>query len=287
MASAAVLPISNFAMTNSKKHNFKLGLQLFTIRDAMEKDPIGSLKLVRDLGYEDLEIYGYDGEKDTYYGYKTAEFKKILADTGLTTSSGHYGLHDFYDKPDEDLMRYVDQCIQGAHTLEQDYVTWPWLDPKFRNIEGYKKLSEKLNRVGERVTKGGLGFAYHNHGFEFDDHNGEIGYDIVLKETDPNLVKLQLDWYWVMHSSKLKPADWIAKDPDRYVMWHIKDMDKVTRDYSELGNGSIDYNSILPEASQEGLKFYYLEQGGNFATNSIQSITDSIVYFKKHLQKYL
>lgn len=133
----------------------------------------------------------------------------------------------------------------------------------------------------------GLGFAYHNHGFEFEDHNGQIGFDIILNETDPELVKLQLDWYWVMHSSKLRPAEWIAKAPKRYVMWHIKDMDKITRDYSELGNGSIDYNQILPEASQEGLEFYYLEQGGNFAKDSMQSIADSAIYFKENLQKFL
>ncbi len=285
--STAFVPIPHYSMLTSKTHKFKLGLQLFTIRDAMEKDPIGSLKKVRALGYEDLEIYGYDGDKDSYYGFKTSEFKNILEDQDLTTSSGHYGLHGFYDKPESDMMRYVDQCIRGAHTLGQDFITWPWLDPKFRNMDGYKMLAEKLNRIGERVIKANLGFAYHNHGFEFDDHNGEIGYDLILKETDPNLVKLQLDWYWVMHSSKLKPADWIAKDPNRYVMWHIKDMDKVSRDYSELGNGSIDYGTILPKASQEGLQFYYLEQGGNFETNSMQSITDSVVYFKKYLQHYL
>ncbi len=285
LLSAAMVPLSDFSMTSKKK--YKMGLQLFTIRDAMERDPIGSLKAVRALGYGDLEIYGYNGEEDTYYGYKTADFKKILEDQDLTTSSGHYNLPAFYDRSKEDLMRYVDQCITGAHTLKQDYITWPWLDPKFRTIEGYKKLAGILNAIGERVTKGGLGFAYHNHGFEFDDHKGEIGYDIILKETGPELVKLQLDWYWVMHSSKLRPAEWIAMDPKRYVMWHIKDMDKVTRDYSELGNGSIDYNQILPEASQEGLEFYYLEQGGNFAQNSMQSITDSAAYFKRHLQKYL
>ncbi|MEK6154024.1 sugar phosphate isomerase/epimerase [Flavobacteriaceae bacterium 3-367] len=288
LMSAALVPFYGFPMTRSKKHKkYKMGLQLFTIRDAMERDPIGSLKKVRALGYEDLEIYGYDGEADSYYGFKTADFKKILEDQELTTSSGHYGLPAFFDRPEADLMRYVDQCIEGAHALDQDYITWPWLDPKFRNIESFKQLTGKLNAIGERVKKAGLGFAYHNHGFEFDDHNGQIGYDIILKETDSNLVKLQLDWYWVMHSSKLRPAEWIVKDPERFVMWHIKDMDKVTRDYSELGNGSIDYTTILPEAKLSGLQYYYLEQGGNFAKDSMQSIADSAAYFKQHLQKYL
>jgi len=285
LSATALVPFPAFSM--KKQPKFKMGLQLFTIRDAMAKDPIQSLKTVQSLGYEDLEIYGYNGGEDTYYGYKTSDFKKILEDHELTTTSGHYDLPAYFDKSNDELMRYVDQCISGAHKLEQPYITWPWLAPEFRNIESFKKLTGKLNTIGERVVKSGLGFAYHNHGFEFDDHNGETGYGIILKETDPNLVKLQLDLYWVKHSAKESPSELIANQPGRYVMWHIKDMDKVTRDYTELGNGSIDYHPILPLAEQSGLEYYYLEQGGNFAVDSIQSITDSASYFKKHLQKYL
>jgi sugar phosphate isomerase/epimerase len=108
-----------------------------------------------------------------------------------------------------------------------------------------------------------------------------------MRETDPSLVKLQIDLYWVMHSSKQSPAQLFRQQPGRFVMWHIKDMDKVSRDYSELGNGSIDYTVILPEASRSGLEYYYIEQGGNFAKDPIQSVTDSALYFKKNLEKYL
>ena len=185
------------------------------------------------------------------------------------------------------MMRYVDQCIEGAHALGQRYITWPWLDPAFRTLENFRLLTGKLNAIGERVNKAGLGFAYHNHDFEFIDHGGENGYNIIMRETDPALVKLQMDLYWVMHSSKLSPSELFSQQPGRFVMWHIKDMDKVSRDYSELGNGSIDFTVILPEASRAGLQYYYIEQGGNFAKNPIQSITDSAAYFKKNLEKYL
>ncbi|MGW9686312.1 sugar phosphate isomerase/epimerase family protein [Flagellimonas sp. 2504JD1-5] len=284
---STTLPLSASGFSIESKPKYKMGLQLFTIRDAMEKDPIGSLQTVRKLGYEDLEIYGYDGEKDTYYGYKTSDFGKILEDHDLTTSSGHYGLMNFFDKPETELMRYVDQCIEGATQLKQDYITWPWLDPKFRNEEGFKKLVDKLNMIGEQVKKAGLGFAYHNHGFEFDDLGGTNGYEIVVEGTDSSLVKLQIDLYWVMHSSKKTAIEIIADQPDRFVMWHIKDMDKVTRDYSELGQGSIDYVDMLPKLDKSGLRYYYLEQGGNFAKNSIQSISDSAAFFKKKLQRFL
>ena len=264
-----------------------MGLQLYTVRDAMEEDPIGCLQKVRAMGYEDLELYGFDGEKGEYYGMKSKDFKMLLEDSDLTTSSGHYGLPAFFDKPEEDLMRYVDQCIEGAHALGQSYITWPWLDPKHRNIQGFKLLAGKLNKIGERVKAGGLGFAYHNHGFEFIEHYGQIGYDIIVNETDPDLVKLQLDLYWVAHDSKLSSNEWIDRQAGRIVMWHIKDMHKESLDYTELGNGSIDFHPILPEAKKSGLEYYYIEQGSNFAVNSMQSIADSAAYFKQHLKKYL
>ena len=108
-----------------------------------------------------------------------------------------------------------------------------------------------------------------------------------MKETDPKLVKLQIDLYWVMHSSKRSPAELFSLQPGRFVMWHIKDMDKVSRDYTEMGNGSIDYTKILPDASRSGMQYYYIEQGGNFAINPMDSITKSAAFFKKNLEKYL
>ena len=270
-----------------RSSSLKMGLQLFTVRDAMAKDVRGTLKKIASLGYQDLETYGFDPVKTEYYGMQAATYKQLLDEHSLTTSSGHYDLYKYLSKPQDELDRYVDACIVGAHALGQRYITWPWLDPNSRSIEKFKLLVQKLNIVGERVTKAGLGFAYHNHDFEFVDHNGENGYDIIMRDTDASLVKLQIDLYWAVHSSKLTPAQLFSKQPGRFVMWHIKDMDKKTRDYTELGNGSIDYSVILPEAKRAGLQFYFLEQGGNFAKDSMQSIADSAIFFKKNLQKYL
>ncbi|MFY0591079.1 MAG: sugar phosphate isomerase/epimerase [Roseivirga sp.] len=279
------LPLSGCQLATSKKH--KMGLQLFTIRDAMAKDPLGSLKQAKMMGYEDFETYGYDPETNQYYGFDSKVFKELLDDLDLGTSSGHYDFSNYFGKPTDQMMRYVDHCIIGADAIGQDYITWPWLHPDFRSIENYKKLAGLLNVIGEHVDKAGLGFAYHNHDFEFIDHNGEQGYEIIFNQTDSSLVKFQLDMYWVVHSSKLSPIELVQKQPDRFVMWHIKDMDKVTRDYSELGNGSIDYEKMLSEIDQSGLQYYFLEQGGNFTESSMKSIAESAAYFKKNLQKYL
>ena len=274
-------------LNNLSFAKYKMGLQLFTIRGPLAMDVVGTIKKVAAIGYEDSETYGYDPSQGTYYGMKASAFKQLLADHKMITTSGHYDFTKYFDKSTDDMMRFVDQCIEGAHALGQKYITWPWLDPAFRTLENFKLLAGKLNTIGERINKTGLGFAYHNHDFEFVDYNGENGYNIIMRETDPTLVKLQMDLYWIMHSSKLGPSDLFKKQPGRFVMWHIKDMDKVSRDYSELGNGSIDFTVILPEASRAGLQYYYIEQGGNFAKDPMQSITDSAAYFKKNLEKFL
>lgn len=285
LASASLVSLHGFGDFSFAK--YKMGLQLFTIREPLSKDLPGTIKKIADIGYEDCETYGFDPGQVNYYGVKAAEFKKLLADNKMITTSGHYDFTKYFDKPADEMMRYVDKCIEGANALGQRYITWPWLDPAFRTLENFRLLTGKLNAIGERINKAGLGFAYHNHDFEFVDYGGVNGYDIIMQETDPKLVKLQMDIYWVAHSSKLSASELIRKQPGRFVMWHIKDMDKVSRDYSELGNGSIDFTVILPEASRAGLQYYYIEQGGNFAKNPIQSVTDSAAYFKKNLEKYL
>jgi sugar phosphate isomerase/epimerase len=290
LQTALIVPASLFARdlsTDFPASKYKMGLQLFTIREPLRKDVAGTIKKISGIGYEDSETYGYDPDQGSYYGMKAADFKKLLADNKMITTSGHYDFTKYFDKSPDSMLRYVDQSIEGAHALGQRYITWPWLDPAFRTLDHFRQLTGKLNTIGERINKAGIGFAYHHHDFEFTDHGGENGYEIIMRETDPALVKLQMDLYWVMRSSKLSPAQLIDKQPGRFVMWHIKDMDKINRDYSELGNGSIDFTTILPEASRSGLEYYYIEQGGNFAKDSIQSVTDSAIFFKKNLEKYL
>lgn len=284
-AASTLMPASAISMASD--HDYKMGLQLFTVRDEMAKNPIATLHKVKALGYQDVELYGFDSEQETYYGYTPNQFKTILDELKLTASSCHYGFSEFIDRSDSDLKRFVDQCIKGAQGLNTPYITWPWIAPEQRTLDNYKRMTGMLNKIGEQVSKAGLGFAYHNHGFEFDDHKGENGFDIILSETDPSLVKLQMDMYWVMHSSNKTPKQLVEQHPGRFVMWHIKDMDSTNRDYTELGNGSINYTNVLPDPVKSGLEYYYLEQGGNFARSSIDSVASSAAYFQKHLQSLI
>ncbi|NRB83080.1 MAG: TIM barrel protein [Winogradskyella sp.] len=277
-----------FSLSSCKSNSrFKLGYQLYSIRDEMAKDPISTLKKLKAMGYQDFEHYGYDEKKLTYYGFKTKAFKAILNDLNLNISSGHYPFANYFNASDETLLKYVDKTIEGALLMQSKYIVWPWLAPENRNIEDYKKLSDKLNIIGERVTNSGLGFAYHNHGYEFKNDNGKNGFDIITNTTDSKLVKLQLDMYWIMHEGFSTPKQLIENHPGRFVMWHIKDMHKVSRDYTELGNGSIDYIKELPDPKKSGLAYFYIEQGGNFTVNSTKSASDSAKYFKAHLEHLL
>lgn len=270
----------------SQPPKYKLGLQLFSVRDAMEENPKATLSALKQMGYQDFETYGFDANSETIYGYSVAEFKTILDEMNLTTSSGHYGFTELMESSPEQVRLYVEKCIAAAKTLESEYLTWPFVMEEYRNPKGFMRLSALLNQIGEQVTAAGLGFAYHNHGYEFEDWEGITGFEILLANTNSNWVKLQMDMYWAVHSGTT-PKELVAAQPGRYVMWHIKDMDKLTRDYTELGNGSIDYRELLPDPVKSGLNYYYIEQGGNFKTNSMESAATSIAYFKKYLQHKL
>lgn len=284
LSSGFLIGLPHFSF--SKKKHFKMGLQLFSVRDAMKLAPLNTLKKLKTMGYQDFEIYGFQSDTETIYGYKIIEFKRVLDDLGLSTTSGHYSFPDYFNASADQLNQYVDKCIQTAITLNSSYITWPFIKPENRNPEGFKHLSDKLNVIGEKAIKAGIGFAYHNHGYEFEDWGGTSGHQILMQLTDPKFVKLQMDMYWLVHSGKT-PKDMVAQNPGRYVMWHIKDMDKVTRDYTELGNGSIDYKSMLPDPKISGLEYLYIEQGGNFAESSMQSAADSALYFKQNLEGLL
>jgi len=284
-SSLCLLPISSLAFSSAK--SYALGYQLYSVRDVMATDPLATLQGLKAMGYQDFEIYGFDHLSNQIYGYSPVEFKSILDDLGLSVSSGHYGFSPFLDAGPDALKQFVDACIVAAKALGSPYITWPWVAPEQRNIETFKRMAYTLNIIGEQITAAGLGFAYHNHGFEFQEVDGQNGFDIILKDTDPGLVKLQMDMYWVMHSAKFTPKELVAKQPGRIVMWHIKDMDSLSRDYTELGNGSIHYKNVLPDPTDSGLEYFYIEQGGNFSSSSMQSAQESAQYFKAELARFL
>lgn len=267
--------------------NYKLGLQLYTIRDAIAKDLRGTLKQISAYGYQEVETYGFNyGDNKYYWGQEPKIARKILEESQLTTSAGHYDLDKFFlnGKSSDELKRYVDQCIEGATELRQQYIVWPWLSPENRSLEKIKVLADTLNSIGEQIKKGRLQLAYHNHDFEFVEQEGQFGYNILLNETDPDLVKFEMDLYWVTNASKLSPHDWFLKQPGRFVTWHLKDMDKQDRNlHTTMGDGTIDYKRILPDAKLSGVKHMFVEQGNNYIPDSMSCVKRSAGYVKNVL----
>ena len=280
-ALASMTGLGTSSAFSAAKSRYRMGLQLYTVREPMAQDPAGTLKYAATLGYRNFETYGFEPDAVKYYGMAARDFRQVLDDLKVTTTTGHYDLHRYLAKPASDMTAYIDRCIDGALALGQKYITWAWLDPQSRGLDSFKLVAERLNLIGAQAAKAGLSVAYHNHDFEFIPHEGQIGYDIILRETDPALVKLQLDLFWVAHSSALTPHELFALQPGRFVMWHVKDMDHEKR-YTELGNGVIDFTRIMPDAALAGLEEYFVEQGDNFAQSPLKSIESSAKYVRAH-----
>jgi sugar phosphate isomerase/epimerase len=274
------------ALQRSAGNKFKLGLQLFTIREAMAKDLRATFQRIVEFGYQEVETYGFNyGNNKYYWGLEPKQASQLLSDCGLTTSSGHYDLDKFFGKNQQDeLKRYTDQCIAGATALKQSYIVWPIIAAQYRTLEEMKRLAATLNSVGEQIKRGGLQLAYHNYGWDFMEQGGVIPYDIILKETDPALVKMELDLYWFSFGSRLKPLDWFKKQPGRFVIWHIKDMNKQNRELHEVvGDGQIDFKPIFKDAQLSGVKHMFVEQGNNYVPDAMSCVQRSADYMKKNL----
>ena len=277
LAATAVLASPSFAFSMNKK---EIGLQLYTLREELPKDVKGTLEKVAKAGYTNVETYGFS-TKDQFWGLTPKELKKILDDNGLKAVSGHYNLGSFlYDGNTEELIA----SIEAAKILKSEFLTVPWVDEPFRrNIEDYKKIAARVNEAAKMCKNAGLKLAYHNHDFEFQKHDGVTGYEILLKETDKDLVFFELDLYWVIHSGN-DPLKLFRENPGRFKMWHVKDKDKINNELNtEVGSGTIDFKPIFKEAKQSGMVHFFVEQENNFASNSFESIKTSCDFISKNL----
>lgn len=274
LAATAVLASPSFAFTMKKK---EIGLQLYTLRDELPKDVKATLEKVAKAGYTTVETYGFS-IKDQFWGLSAAELKEILDSNNLKAVSGHYNLGSFlYDGN----LDEVKAAIQAAKTLKNEYLTIPWVDEPFRN--DFHIIAARLNEAGKMCADEGLKLAYHNHDFEFKKKDGVTGYEILLNETDKNLVSFELDLYWVARSGN-DSLQLFAANQGRFPMWHVKDMDKFNQALNtEIGAGLIDFKNIFKEAQQSGMKYFFVEQENNYSPNIFDSIKTSCNFISKEL----
>jgi len=254
-----------------------VGLQLYSLRDELPKDVKGTIEKVAKAGFTEVETYGFS-IKDQFWGLSPAEFKKILDANGLKAVSGHYS-YLLEDNTDE-----LKAAIEAAKVLGSEYLTVPWLDPSIRkNAEDYKKIAAKINIAGKMCKDAGIRLAYHNHNFEFEKQGETTGYQILLNETDKNLVDFELDLYWVVRSGN-DPIKLFTDNPGRFTMWHVKDMDKMNPDLNtEVGSGSINWKPIFADAKLSGMKHFFVEHETNYKPNPIESVATSCTYLKKNI----
>jgi sugar phosphate isomerase/epimerase len=256
-----------------------IGLQLYTVRDAMGKDVAGTLAKVAELGYTSVEAGYADGK---YYGLEPKAFAGLLKKNNLIMPSAHYGLGEA-SKGNGTILTGWDKAVEDAASIGQKYMVCAWLAPSERgSLDHYKKLAEDFNKAGETCKKAGVQFCYHNHDFEFIQENGKYPYEILLDNTDKNLVKMEIDLYWLTKANQ-DPIALIDKHPGRFPLWHVKDMDKTDKKmFTEVGNGVIDFKKIFTKANTAGLKYFFVEQDV-CPGNPFDSITQSISYIKKNL----
>ncbi|MBA4054341.1 MAG: hypothetical protein C0490_06490 [Marivirga sp.] len=271
-AAVGLLSLPSFLAAG--KYQKGIGLQLYTLRDTIGKDPKGVLQTVSTFGYKDLETYGYNDGK--IFGLDFQEFCKYVKGLGMKVTSGHYGLNMI--KGDTWL-----KAVEDAKKNGQKFMVVPYInEPDRKTIDAYKSICADLNKAGEVCNKNGIRFGYHNHAFEFDKLDGQIPFDVMLKELDHKNVGIEMDIYWVINAG-YDPLKYFAQYPGRFEQWHIKDMDKTDRNRNaDIGSGSIDFKAIFAQAKLAGMKRWYVEQE-TYPGEPIVSVEASAKYLKSIL----
>lgn len=287
IAGSVLLKDSLFASAKGKE---TVGLQLYSVRAAMKADPAGTLKLLADGGYQYIEHAGYvDGK---FYGYKPAEFKKLMDGFGLKMPSGHsrMSLSD-WDNVKNDFTDVWKKTIADSAEVGQQYVLNPWLDENLRtDTEGLKHLMQQFNKCGELCKAYGMKFGYHNHNFEFTTPIGDGNlYDYILNNTDPALVAQQMD-FGNMVGAGAKPIDYLKKYPGRFELLHVKDEIKSEGkgdlgdgyDSCILGEGIMPMKEILSLARKIGdTRFFIIEQESYQGKDPVDCVKKDLQIMKK------
>ncbi len=222
-----------------------IGLQLYTIREIFQKDPVAALEQVARIGYREVEFGG--GGYDTM---DHALLRRTMDRLKLRAPSVHIG----YDV----LLGQFDRSVQMARTLGADTVVLPYMTDEHRTGPAWQAALPNFNRFATGLKRAGLSFAYHNHDFEFTIKPGGVSlYDQLLKATDPALVKVELDIFWAVHAGE-DAAAWIDRLGNRLYAYHVKDM-RADRSMTAVGQGTIDFAALFRRRAGAGVRHFYVE----------------------------
>jgi sugar phosphate isomerase/epimerase len=262
-----------------------IGLQLYTVRDLMAADPLATLAKVAQIGYNSVENATYTGT-EKFYGMDAETYKKVLANNGLVATSGHYRLGEETVKGGHDIGTLLydwQKAVDDAAAVGLKYMVCAYLSTQERGtLDHYKQLADIFNKSAEVCKKSGIQFCYHNHDFEFQNQDGVFPYDILLDKTDKDLVKMEIDLYWIKKAGQ-DPLALFQKHPGRFPLWHVKDMSKTAdQTFTEVGNGIIDFKTIFQHKQEAGMKYFFVEQD-KCPGSPYDSITQSYKFIKANL----
>lgn len=243
-----------------------VGVQLYSVRKEMLDDNIGTLKKLAALGYKEIESAGSD--KGYYYGLKPAEMKKICKDLGMNLRSGHVHFDDKWQ-----------QTIDDAKEAGQEYLIISSMPSTGQTVDNYKSVAEAFNKAGEAAKKSNLYFGYHNHEYEFEKENGKVLYDVLIENTNPEYVNLEMDLGWVIVAGG-NPLEYFEKYPGRFPLWHLKDMDMKEKHSTEFGKGGLDIKKMLNASKKSGMKYFFVEQE-EYTSTPFESLKYNYDYLKK------
>lgn len=244
------------------------GIQLWTVKEDMAANAKDTLKQLSLDGYNQIE--GFEGGKGIFWGWKNTEFKKYMDDLGMKFISSHC-----------EITKDFEAKAAQAAEIGMKYLICPWKGPQ-KSIDDFKKFADDFNRCGEICKKNGIRFAYHNHDYSFKTLDGQVPQEVMMRNTDKNLVDFEMDIYWVVAAGE-DPKAWFAKHPGRFKLCHVKDLGKTAKGHESvhLGKGTIDFKSILKSGTANGLQYYIVEQEAFTGTNPLESARIDAEYMKK------
>lgn len=282
---ASSLVSSDFFESIKKKG--LLGIQLYSVRDDMYKNPLGTLKQLAEMGYKNVEHADYVNRK--FYGYPATEFRKILDGLGMKMPSGHTVMSPkHWDDSKKDFTDSWKYTVEDAAVMGQQYVISPSMDGTHRkDYNLLSKFMEVFNKSGELCQKSGMKFGYHNHDFEFSEElNGEKLYDIVLKNTDGKLVMQQLD-IGNLYNGGAKAIDWVKKYPGRFESLHVKDEiaapgGNEKYESTILGAGIVNVKEVIDIVRKNSKNVHYIiEQESYQGKTPIDCAREDLAIMKK------
>lgn len=253
-----------------------LGVQLYTVRNTITKEPLKDLQAIQAIGYKEVEIV-----------YATLDaIWPALKQTNLKAVSAHVDTAIFMEGGSK-----LDDAIGNLKEKGFSFIVLPYVPPNQRGgIDTFKKLADVLNKSGEKAKAAGLTLCYHNHAFEFQPMDGTMGLAVMLQETQPSLVSLELDIFWASVAGH-NPVDVMKHHPDRIALLHLKDKAKDTPvrynenvpapTFKEVGHGSIDIPAVLAEAAKISVRNYFVEQDQT-PGDPLVSLKESFQYLQGH-----